>query len=118
MRKASYKIIISALFTLFFLFACKVDKGTPAIEKDKMANILADIYQTQNTLDQNVILPKGAKKEYYYCNILERHEVTEDEFDRAVEWYASNLTEFDQVYVQTLAILEQRKQELEQNDPQ
>ena len=96
----------------FFLCGCKIDKGTPAIEKDKMVEILVDIYRTQGILSAE-LLPNNAKKEYYYCNLLERHGVTEELFDSAIAWYATNMDIFEQVYASVIAQLEQDKEALD-----
>jgi hypothetical protein len=92
---------------------CKVNRGTPVIKKEKMVEILADIHLAQAVLDQEVP-PQGAKREYYYCNILERHGVTEAVFDSAIAWYATNMDIFEQVYAEVIARLELEKTELEQ----
>ncbi len=104
------------LFLFFFLFlnaGCREDRGTPAIKQDKMVEILTDIHLTQAIVEQE-ILPKDTKKEDYYCNIFERHQVTEELFDSAVVWYATNMDIFEKVYVEVIAHLEQKKKELEE----
>ena len=106
------------LYMLFLSFlilggGCKVNRGAPVIEKDKMVEILADIHLTQAVLDQESMFLQGAKKEYYYCNIFERHGVTEELFDSAIAWYATNMDIFEQVYVEVIAKLEREKAELE-----
>jgi predicted metal-binding protein len=114
MRKFGYQLI--CVFLLAFLLlsgGCKVNRGKPAIKREKMVEILTDIHLTQAVLSQDPRLPKGAKREYYYCNIFERHGVTEELFDLAIGWYAANLDIFEQVYVEVLARLERKKKELE-----
>ena len=104
------------LFLAFLILngGCKEDKGTPIIKKDRMVEILADIHLVQAVLDQEPMFPQGAKREYYYCNIFERHEVTEEEFDSAITWYAANMDIFEQVYAEVIARLEREKAELEE----
>ncbi len=100
------------LFLFFFLFlnaGCREDRGTPAIKQDKMVEILTDIHLTQAIVEQE-ILPKDTKK----GNIFERHQVTEELFDSAVVWYATNMDIFEKVYVEVIANLEQKKKELEE----
>ncbi len=114
MKKLGCRIVYISFFIFLLLSGgCKVDKGTPVIEKEKMSDILADIHLAQALLDQEA-LPEGAKKEYYYCNILERHGVTEELFDSAIAWYATNMDIFEQVYAKVIAKLEQEKTDLDQ----
>ena len=115
MKKFGYQLI--CLFLLAFLLlngGCKVNRGKPVIKKEKMVEILVDIHLAQAVLDQDSRLPKGAKKEYYYCHVLERHGVTEELFDSAIGWYASNMDIFEQVYEEVIAKLEQERKELEE----
>jgi len=114
MKKFGYQLI--CVFLLAFLLlsgGCKVNRGKPVINREKMVEILADIHLTQAVLDQDPRLPKGTRKEYYYCNIFERHGVTEELFDSAIGWYAANLDIFEQVYKEVVARLEQERKELE-----
>ena len=114
MKKFGYQLMYVFLSALLLLnTGCKVNRGKPVIKKAKMVEILADIHLAQAVLDQEPMLPKGAKKEYYYCNIFERHGVTEEMFDSAIGWYAANLDIFEQVYAEVAAKLEQEKTELE-----
>ena len=112
------KIECQILYIFFFAFlvltgGCHVNRGTPVIKKNKMIEILADIHLTQAVLDQESMLPQGAKKEHYYCSIFERHGVTEELFDSAVAWYATNMEVFEQVYAEVIARLEREKEGLE-----
>ena len=112
MLKFKYTILLFFLLGGVFLGGCQKNRGTPAIKKEKMTEILVDIYRTQSTLNAATLLPE-AKKAYYYCNLLERHGVTEELFDSAVAWYASNMDIFEQVYQDVIAQLEKEKAALE-----
>jgi len=112
MLKSKQTVVFFFLCVSLFLCGCKINRGTPAIQKEKMTEILVDIYRTQSTLNVST-MPPGAKKAYYYCNILERHGVTEELFDSAVAWYATNMDIFEEVYKDVIARLEREKGELE-----
>jgi len=114
MKKIKHQLL--SLFFLAFLIltgSCQENKGTPVIKKDKMVEILTDIHLTQVIVEQEY-LPKGTKKEYYYCSIFERHGVTEELFDSAIGWYSANLDVFEKVYAEVAANLERKKRELEE----
>ncbi len=114
MKKIEHRLLYLFLFIFLFLITgCQVNRGTPAIKKDKMVEILTDIHLTQAIVEQEV-LPKGAKKEYYYCSIFEQHGVTEELFDSAIGWYAANMDIFEEVYVDVIVRLEQKNRELEE----
>jgi hypothetical protein len=112
------KIKLQLLY-LFFLVAlipiagCQNNRETPVIERNKMVEILTDIHLTQAIVEQEP-LPQGAKKEYYYCSIFERHGVTEELFDSAIGWYSANMDVFEKVYIDVIANMERKKTELEE----
>jgi len=110
-----------AIYTFFLASlilngGCKINRGTPAIKRDKMVEILTDIHLAQAIVEQETVFPKGYKKEYFYCNILERHGVNEELFDSAITWYAANLDIFEQMYVEIIARLENERKELENTE--
>lgn len=88
----------ASLFLLVSLmWACSPDSSRPILDEKKMADILVDQY-----LIQSVIVQRGAPLEerptYYYNHILEKHQVTEAEFDSAVVWYTSHMDVYERVY--------------------
>ncbi|MCQ2193611.1 MAG: DUF4296 domain-containing protein [Paludibacteraceae bacterium] len=110
------KILSKSLFTLMIalmacLTSCKVDKGTPLIGKEKMADIIYDFYLTEGALDLTTI-PSSHKRHYYYCNLLERHGITEAEFDTALSWYSRNSEDFMEVHKLVTEKLQKAKNEL------
>lgn len=111
------KILSKSLFTLMIalmacLTSCKVDKGTPLIGKEKMADIIYDFYLTEGALDLTTI-PSSHKRHYYYCNLLERHGITEAEFDSALCWYSKNSDIFTEVHELVTKKLKEEKEQLQ-----
>ena len=98
------------------LFSCAIDKGKPVIPEDKMVEILTDYYLTQATVS-DYILPKGETKVMYYCGVLDRHGVSEAEFDSAVSWYTKNFDVYETVYERVLANLTAKRDSVEKTIP-
>jgi hypothetical protein len=105
-------MLISLIGMFVMVSSCKREIGNPPIAKDKMAEIVTEIYMTKIALETTSIPPK-AQKNYYYCNIFERHGITEETFDSAVAWYASNMSIFEQVYSQVISNLKDRRAALD-----
>ena len=103
--KTSYWLIIGLIVCLT---SCKVDKGKPLIGKDKMVEIIYDFYLTEGTLDATTI-PAGHKRYYYYCHLLEKHGVTEAEFDSALVWYSRNTDDLAEVHGRVVQKLKEEK---------
>jgi hypothetical protein len=111
------KIFMIPFMGIFFLIGCKPNIGTPVIEKNKMAEIITEIYLTKITLETTPIPPR-AQNNYFYCNILEKHGITEEKFDSAVTWYASHMDIFEQVYKQVASNLTARRTALDIPQPE
>lgn len=94
-------LYIFVFFTFLSLFSCAIDKGKPIIPEDKMVAILTDYYLTQATVN-DYILPRNENRIMYYCGVLERHGVTEAEFDSAVTWYTQNFDVYEKIYDEVL----------------
>lgn len=107
--KFTYWLIIA---TLVCLSSCKIDRGKPIIGKEKMAEIIHDFYLTEGTLDA-VPIPAGHKRHYYYCHLLEKHGVTEAEFDSALCWYSKNSDIFTEVHELVTQKLKEEKEQLQ-----
>lgn len=114
MKTNSFRI--SLFLILFMLFSCAIDKGKPVIPEDKMVEILTDYYLTQATVS-DYILPKGETKVMYYCGVLDRHGVSEAEFDSAVSWYTKNFDVYETVYERVLANLTAKRDSVEKTIP-
>ncbi len=114
MKTNSFRI--SLFLILFMLFSCAIDKGKPVIPEDKMVEILTDYYLTQASVS-DYILPKGETKVMYYCGVLDRHGVSEAEFDSAVSWYTKNFDVYETVYERVLANLTAKRDSVEKTIP-
>ncbi|MCK9155977.1 MAG: DUF4296 domain-containing protein [Paludibacteraceae bacterium] len=107
-----YFKLVLALSLVLYLSACKVDKGEPVIGKEKMCDILYDQYIVKAAL-QKTTLPDSVKKEYYYCNVLEKNGVTEALFDSALTWYTLNMDQYMIIQDSVIARLNKKKNEIE-----
>lgn len=94
------------------LAGCKPDKGKPAIGKEEMASFLAEYYELQATIACFGTLEQE-KREDYYHEILNRHHITEAEFDSSFVWYTRNMEELDIVYQLTYDKLSAKKDSLQ-----
>lgn len=99
------------LLLLLPLMACSPDSSRPVIPEKKMTDILTDHY-----LMQSAFVQKGGPSEnmptYYYNQVLEKHHVTEAEFDSAIVWYTSHLDVYEKVYDDVIARLQAKEDSL------
>jgi len=68
------------------------------IDSEKMEDILFDIYRTDatvNVMHRNMSAEERVK---YYDSIFEKHGVTKEEFDEALDWYAHHSKEWQLIH--------------------
>jgi hypothetical protein len=65
-----------------------------------MANLLFDIHLTESLESNNFLVPKECK--YIYTKIFEKHRITPEQFDSALNFYANNNFEHQDVYILVL----------------
>lgn len=64
------------------------------IEPDKMEDILFDIYRTDACFVTGTRELQPEQKVKYYDSVFEKHGVTKEEFDEALDWYAHHTKEW------------------------
>lgn len=109
-------IFIGAFIML--LVACNPRERVPREfpDQEEMARILADLYVTENIMNNSTEsmynLSSGDKIPGYYKNVLDKHNLTTQQFDTIRKWYAAHPYQFQGVYDQTIVILSQKEAEL------
>lgn len=106
------KSIVRFLFALscvILIFACQSKKEQEGIiSKNKMVKILVDVHLNEAYLGNERQLSRDKIKELtntYYCDIFEKHEVTEEDFFKSFDYYYTNLDEMQDIYEKVVALL-------------
>jgi len=84
-------------------------------DEEKMAVIIADVYQTESLLGQTRLSYNSDKEDKvsgYYRFALEQHGLTKAEFDTAMGWYSAHPVVLSDVYEVAVEILSKRDAEL------
>ncbi len=105
------------LLLTFFINSCSTRPSVPRYfpDEDKMALIIADVYQVESLLAQtrlNYNLDKEDNVSGYYRFVLEQHGLTKVDFDTAMAWYSAHPVVLSDVYEQAVVILSKRDAEL------
>jgi hypothetical protein len=105
------KYYILLLLFPFLLLACKSKKQGDHISPAVMSKVLVDIHiaEAYSTMVKDS-LHKGNSKNmdslaYYYKNIFAHYRITQDQFDKTIEWYRQNPEEFDSAYANVIPAL-------------
>lgn len=110
-----YNFFTIVAFSCLLLFSCSQKKEIPEniIPKEKMVQILADMYQTEAVLtnldhkrgDNTLIL-----KNTYLPIILKEYEVSSSDYDSSYTWYMSDKDEAINLIQSVKDSLEKRQQ--------
>ena len=78
-----------------------------------MVQILADVHTAEATIEQQVVYPDTALMTFNYLQrqILEKHDVKEQDFRDTYNYYLQNLKEMDKLYeivIDTLSVRESK----------
>lgn len=97
------KLICALLFSLFlFSFGCTNNKSVPSdiLPEDSMVNIIVDMHVGDAILMQPKIqsLPYVINKPEFYFAILKKHSLTQETFEKNMNYYANNPEEYDHIY--------------------
>ncbi|MBK3519588.1 DUF4296 domain-containing protein [Carboxylicivirga marina] len=105
------------LLIVLILASCSTRPRVPGSlpDEEKMAQVLADIYQVESILGQTRLSYNSGKEDKvsgYYRYVLEEHQMTKVEFDTAMSWYSANPTVLTDVYEEVIEILSRREAEI------
>ena len=114
--------LITSILSILLVFGCtqKVetvfDPPEKLISKDQMVNIVVDL------LILDAILVKKQKKKskdldfskyYLHNSILEKYNITREEFEASFNYYAQNLNVMDDVYAEAITKLSKMQSKTE-----
>ncbi len=101
------RILLIITGCIVILSACKEDE-IPHLSREEMTRLMTDLHTAEvySTM-VNDSTHKTVNKNYdslarYYKSILNHYSLTMEELKANLNWYSSNPTEFDSVYVKVL----------------
>lgn len=106
-RRDIFAVAVSLLLTLSTLSCQRTPKGV--LDTDDMAELMADIHIGESVVDNEYIkYDSDSVRKALKQAILERHGVTQADFDTSLVWYGHHLDKYIEVYEQTSEILQKR----------
>lgn len=102
MAKAKYEILIGLVIAVLFV-GCR-PKGI--LSSGEMRAVLTDLHKTDGLI-QMYGLNYGHEevKNIYYAQVLEKHGITQAQFDSSIVWYTAHPVLFDKIYPKVQADL-------------
>lgn len=105
-KRTSQTIMVFTLFTLFFV-SCGT-KPSDLIKEDKMVELLQDLYKADAILKKDKKYNSFQKKDALVDAIFKKHKVTQENFDKSLDWYAENIDIYNGI-VDTVGVRLQRE---------
>ena len=108
-----YSWLLPLLLALFVLQGCDVKRPADILSPQVMRDFLYDFHLAKSIVDDSGYSERY-KKSLYVGYIHEKHNVTQEEFDRSMKWYTRNLPELVLVYDSVAARFKSQKEEIDQ----
>ena len=102
--KLNKYIFVFILYSLLFTLSGCRPKGI--LRSGEMRDVLVDLHKTDALLQvtgQQYTTPED--KAAYYGQILEKHGITQAQFDSSIVWYTAHPQLFDKIYPKVMAAL-------------
>jgi len=120
MKLSRFVIWPSILFLMLLSCTSKIEKITPPpdnlIPQNTMVEIIVDLHLMDGVLQSSQ--KRGdremeSKKYYLYKSILEKYDITREQFESSMEYYQQDLETIDAIYADVVTELSKMKSETE-----
>lgn len=101
-------IFILILYSLFFTLSGCRPRGI--LHSGEMRSVLVDLHTTDALLQMSgkqFLSPE--EKSLYYAQVLEKHGITQAQFDSSIVWYTAHPQLFDKIYPKVLSDLDAKE---------
>ncbi|RZT92348.1 uncharacterized protein DUF4296 [Ancylomarina subtilis] len=94
------KQFIFLLFAMILIFSCSPKEEKTYLSKDDFTHILFDIHLADGVLSTKNIVTRGKeyRPSYYYNSIYKKYNITPEQFDSCVSFYAQNSALYEKIY--------------------
>ena len=108
MKRSSLHIFVLCLLSLLLCLTGCRPKGI--LHSWEMRKVLVDLHKTDALLQINGLYNASTEdKAIYYAQVLEKHGITQAEFDSSLVWYTAHPQLFDKIYPKVLAELKEEE---------
>jgi hypothetical protein len=101
MNKYKYAFVLKTGCFCFLLlcFACNEPKEQPTIPREKMSEVLADIFIADAAINSGFGVMRDSMQAYYYEQVFQVHNITREEYQKNMAIYSKSLVEMDSMLV-------------------
>jgi hypothetical protein len=120
MKNFRFFILTFTFFLGFYSCTSKIEKVYPPpedlIPQNEMVDIIVDLHLMDAVLQSSQKRGDSemeSKKYYLYESILEKYDITREQFESSMEYYQQNLENIDAIYADVITKLSKLKSEAE-----
>lgn len=107
LKNAAYYIL---LFAIIITAGCTV-RPSEILSAGDMRKILSDLHKAESIANAaNFTYQEKDKEEFCYQFVLEKHQITQAEFDSSLVWYTNNPSMFERIYERVFTDLQEEEQ--------
>lgn len=105
-RINTFSACFYCLFALApLLFSCEQTAEKPTLSKEKMAQIMADLYLAESATNGLIGYSKDSLAKVYYQQVLEIHGITQELYDKELQLRAGSIDELEALHKEAQNIL-------------
>lgn len=106
MKPKKYKIILIATLAAFTFFSCTY-RPRGILSERKMKEVLVDMHRADGIMQvSGALYSNDDNVAAYYKSVLDKHGITQAQFDSSLVWYTDNPNIFDKMYPSIIEQLE------------
>lgn len=110
MRQLRNDILVLILCLVSILTSCTI-RPRGVLSERRMIDLLFDLHRADGTMQvSGVVYNNENELAAYYASVLEKHGVTQAQFDSSLVWYTDNPNIFDKMYPYVIEKLEHEHQ--------
>ena len=114
MGRVSLHILFLLIATLLFTSCDKTPRGV--MSKNKMADLIADLYMADAYIDHNGgDFESDSSRMVLKQSIFKKHGITQQDYDSSLVWYAHNMEDYIKAYDKAVGIIQKRYDKVNHN---
>ena len=108
--------LIAIVVSILMLSGCR-PKGV--LSSRQMRNVIIDLHKTEALMDESGLSRYNSEvRSVYYAQVLEKHGITQSQFDSSLVWYTAHPQLFDKIYPKVLKSLEEEQETFREAHPE
>ncbi len=112
----SWSVAVFCLAAAGGLTSCRPEG---ILHSRQMREVIIDLHKTDALLDETGLSRYNSEvRSVYYAQVLEKHGITQSQFDSSLVWYTAHPQLFDKIYPKVLKSLDEEQEKFREAHPE